>query len=69
MGAIVPNLGSHVKPTLVLELVSRAGLEPGHYSESTQLIDFIKRQKRQNRYFRRSEVHGGYTEPHPRGVR
>jgi len=26
MGAIVPNLGSHVKPTLVLELMSRAGL-------------------------------------------
>jgi hypothetical protein len=42
-------------------LVSRAGLEPGRLIENTQVIDSTKRQKRQNRSFRRFEVHGGYT--------
>src|ERR1017187_8339469 len=43
-------------------MVSRAGLEPGDHSEPSQVIDFNKLQKRQNRYFRRFEVHGGYAE-------
>jgi hypothetical protein len=30
--------------------------------DSTQLIDFIRRQKHQNLQIHRSEVHGGYTE-------
>jgi hypothetical protein len=42
-------------------LVTRAGLEPGGPVDKAQVIDFIKRQKRSNRYFRRFEVHGGYT--------
>ena len=43
-------------------VVSRAGLEPVRLIENAQLIDFTKRQKRQNRFFRRFEVHGGYTD-------
>ena len=42
-------------------LVSRAGLEPEHPQDKSQLIDSINRQKRSNRCFRRFEVHGGYT--------
>ena len=31
-------------------------------AENVQLIDSKKRQKRSDRYFRRFEVHGGYTD-------
>jgi hypothetical protein len=40
-----------------------AGVELSCLSEPTQVTDFNKRQKRQNRSFRRIEVHGGYTDP------
>ena len=30
--------------------------------DNTQLIDFIKREKRYKQHIRRSEVHGAYTE-------
>jgi hypothetical protein len=40
-----------------------AGDELSCLSEPTQVTDFNKRQKRQNRSFRRIEVHGGYTGP------
>lgn len=43
-------------------LVSRAGIEPERLIDTAQLIDSTSCQKRQNRYFRRSEVHGGYTD-------
>jgi len=43
-------------------LVSRAGLEPGRLIENAQVIDSTKKQKRQNRYSRRFEVHSGYTD-------
>jgi hypothetical protein len=43
------------------DLVTRAGIEPISPVDHAQIIDFTKRQKRQNRYFRRIEVHGGYT--------
>jgi hypothetical protein len=33
-------------------------------TDNTQLIDFIKREKRQKQHIRPSEVHGGYTETH-----
>ena len=42
-------------------MVSRAGLEPARPIELPQVIDSTIRQKRQNRYFSRTEVHGGYT--------
>jgi len=42
-------------------MVSRAGLEPIRPIELSQVIDYIIRQKRQNRYFSRTEVHSGYT--------
>ena len=42
-------------------LVSWAGLEPIWLIDGTQVIDSAKSQKRQNRSFRRFEVHGGYT--------
>jgi hypothetical protein len=42
-------------------VVSRAGLEPDGPQDKAQLIDSNNRQKRSNRYFRRFEVHGGYT--------
>jgi hypothetical protein len=42
-------------------MVSRAGLEPERVIEPSQVIDSKIRQKRQNRYFSRTEVHGGYT--------
>ncbi len=32
--------------------------------DKAQLIDFIKREKRQKQHIRPSEVHGGYTETH-----
>jgi len=41
--------------------LSRAGLEPTRVTEDTQVTDSINRQIRQNRLFRRFEVHGGYT--------
>ena len=41
--------------------MSRAGLEPRRPTDNTQVIDSANGQKRQNRPFRRSEVHGGYT--------
>ena len=37
------------------------GIEPGARFDCTQLIDSNTPQKRQNRFFRRFEVHGGYT--------
>jgi hypothetical protein len=46
-------------------LVEAAGVELSRLSERTQVIDFNKRQNRQNRSFRRIEVHGGYTAPQP----
>jgi len=45
----------------VENVMSRAGLEPDGPLDKAQVIDFIKRQKRSNRSFRRFEVHGGYT--------
>jgi hypothetical protein len=33
-------------------------------TDNTQLIDFIKREKRQKQHIRPSEVHGGYAETH-----
>jgi hypothetical protein len=45
------------------DLVSRAGLEPERSIDESQLIDSTNGQKRQNRYFSRTEVHSGYTEP------
>jgi len=42
-------------------MVSRAGLEPERLIEPSQVIDFTIRQKRQNRFFSRTEVHSGYT--------
>src|SRR5580692_6890476 len=44
-------------------MVSRAGLEPERPTERPQVIDSPNGQKRQNRYFSRTEVHSGYTEP------
>jgi hypothetical protein len=44
-----------------LFMMSRAGLEPIKVIEGAQVIDAINRQIRQNRCFRRFEVHGGYT--------
>ena len=44
-------------------VVEAAGVELFPHSETAQIIDFAKRQKRQNRYFGQFEVHGGYTEP------
>jgi hypothetical protein len=41
--------------------MSRAGIEPISPVDHTQVIDFTKRQKRQNRYCSRIEVHGGCT--------
>jgi len=41
--------------------VSRAGIEPVRLNDRTQVTDSTTRQKRQNRYFRRFEVHSGYT--------
>src|SRR5882724_6621510 len=58
--AIMNHISTAPKGFIFL-LVSRAGLEPGGHSEHAQLIDSIKRHKRQNRSFRRSEVHGRYT--------
>jgi predicted site-specific integrase-resolvase len=46
-------------------LVTRAGLEPYHYIDESQVIDSTKRQKRQNRYLSQTEVHGGYTGSNP----
>src|SRR5258706_184118 len=42
-------------------LAVRVGFGPRPRLAAAQLIDLIKSQKRQNRCFRRSEVHGGYT--------
>jgi hypothetical protein len=42
-------------------MVSRAGLEPIRRIDVSQVIDSTIRQKRQNRYFSRSEVYSGYT--------
>jgi hypothetical protein len=42
--------------------VEAAGVELFHHSEKAQVIDSTNRQKRQNRYFRQSEVHGGYAD-------
>ena len=44
------------------DLVTRVGIEPDSPIDYTQVIGSIKRQKRQNRYFRRFEVHSGYTD-------
>jgi DNA invertase Pin-like site-specific DNA recombinase len=46
-----------------VKMVSRAGLEPERVIEESQVIDSKKTQKRQKRYFSRTEVHSGYTEP------
>ena len=60
-------LVQHYTPTTIpcillkAKLVSRAGLEPGVHFDCTQLVDSNKPQKRQNRSFRRLEVHGRYT--------
>jgi hypothetical protein len=43
-------------------VVEAAGVELLHHSEEAQVIDSTNRQKRQNRYFRQSEVHGGYAD-------
>ena len=43
-------------------MVSRAGLEPIRPIVASQVIDSTIRQKRQNRYFSRTEVHSGYTD-------
>ena len=43
-------------------MVEAAGVELFPHSETAQVIDFAKLQKRENRYFRQFEVHGGYTE-------
>ena len=40
----------------------RVGFELSHLYEPPQLIHSTNRQKRENRYFRRFGVHGGYTE-------
>ena len=42
-------------------MVSRAGFEPERPVDPSQVIDSKIRQKRQNRYFSRTEVHSGYT--------
>ena len=53
---------SKSKPANRLILIGgRAGLEPARYIELPQVIDSTIRQKRQNRYFSRTEVHSGYT--------
>jgi hypothetical protein len=44
-------------------LVVRVGFEPSHLYELAQVTNSTNRQKRENRYFRQSEVHGGYTDP------
>src|SRR5207247_6636172 len=48
------------KPGIVMVPV-RVGFGPRSPFADAQLVDFSKRQKRRNRSFRRSEVHGGYT--------
>jgi hypothetical protein len=55
----VPRMFWH-RPNL--SLVEAAGVELFHHFENSEVIDSKKRPKRQNRYFRRFEVHGGYTE-------
>jgi hypothetical protein len=45
--------------------MSRAGLEPERPIDESQVIDSANRQKRQNRYLSRTEVHSGYTEAFP----
>lgn len=45
-----------------LSMLEVAGVELFHHFEKTQVVDSTKRHKRQNRYFRQSEVHGGYTD-------
>jgi hypothetical protein len=50
------------------QMMNAAGVELSRLSARTQLIDFNKRQKRQNRSFRRIEVHGGYTDPQRHAV-
>jgi hypothetical protein len=44
-----------------LTVVEPAGVEQCRISDTTQIADSDKRQNRQNRFFRRFEVHGGYT--------
>jgi hypothetical protein len=56
--AMLQNLKTFAKS---LKMVSRAGLELNRAIANTQVIDSKKRQKRQNRYLGRTEVHGGYT--------
>jgi hypothetical protein len=43
-------------------LVGAAEVELFHHFEKAQVVDSTKRHKRQNRYFRQSEVHGGYKD-------
>jgi hypothetical protein len=47
---------------LQIGMVEAAGVELFHHFENSEVIDSKKRPKRQNRYFRRFEVHGGYTD-------
>jgi len=60
--AVNPGAPDFSHKLLINILVSRAGLEPIRLIENRQVADSTKRQKRQNRSFRRIEVHGGYTE-------
>jgi len=62
--------GSHVpevdmewggQPGRPAPMTVRVGFGTRVPSETKQVIDFNKQQKRQNRYFRRFEVHRGYT--------
>jgi hypothetical protein len=46
---------------LRVKMVSREGLEPARLIEPPQVTDSTIPQKRQNRYFSRTEVHSGYT--------
>jgi hypothetical protein len=48
--------------TNMLMLAVRVGFEPRVPFEIAQVIDYNKPQKRSNRSFRRSEVHGGYMD-------
>jgi hypothetical protein len=42
------------------KLAVRVGFELSHLHNATEVIDSTNRQKRENQYFRRFEVHGGY---------